>query len=403
MKQIPYDRAVEILTQNVRPVGTRVAGLEKLCGRILAEDITAAENVPCFARSPYDGYAFKSADTENITGSIPSVTLKVTENIRAGQVAKKTVTEGTAIRLMTGAPIPEGADCVCKYEDTDYTDDEVVIKRTYRSGQNIVTAGEDIRQGTVFTLSGSVADPGVLGILSSLGISRIRVYKRLRAGIITTGDEVVSVTSEPAPGMIRDSNRYIMDAAMKRYGARVSFIGHATDDKEDIRKLIAKGLEKCDVIISTGGVSAGDYDLVPEVMEDMGFEILADSVMIKPGMACVYGIKDNVLMLALSGNPASALTNLQCICAPALRKMAGFKDYEHDVIEMVMETDFENKSENLRLIRGCAVAENGRVVFRYPKPQGNAVISSAANTNAYALVGPRSSVLKGETVKGFMI
>lgn len=403
MKCTPFNEAVDILVERVKPVGTGTVGIDDLCGRILAEDIISGENVPSFARSPYDGYAFRSADTSCIGTGTDKVTLKLIDNIRAGQVSKKTVTEGTAIRLMTGSSVPEGADCVCKYEDTDFTEEEVVIKRSYRSGDNIVTAGEDIRKGSVVARRGSYADPGIIGVLSSLGVREARVYKRIRAGIITTGDEICDISDPPAPGMIRDSNRYMISAALEKYNTRVRFLGHASDKVANIRKLIEAGLAKCNVIISTGGVSVGDYDLVPKVMEDMGFEILVRSVAIKPGMACVYGIKDGILMLALSGNPASALTNLQCVCAPALRKMSGLERYGHDIIDMNMDCGFENKGGNLRLVRGRMNIRDGRAVFEYPKSQGNVVISSAADTNAYALVGPGTNVLERESVRGFLI
>lgn len=403
MKSALYNEAVEILTANVKPVSAKDVQIEKLCGRVLASDIVATINVPPFARSPYDGYAFMSRDTEHIGKDCDNVRLKVIENIRAGQVPHVTVTEHTAVRLMTGSPIPEGADCVCKYEDTEFTEKEVVIKRQYKSGDNIVVAGEDIKKGSVAACAGTVVDPGIAGVISSQGILKAKVYRRIKAGVITTGDEVKNIGSALPKGMIYNSNRYIISAALEHYNAKISYTGHASDDRKSIRRHIEAALSKCDVIISTGGVSVGDYDLVPEVMADMGFEILVKNVAIKPGMACVYGIKEDRLMLALSGNPASALTNLQCVCSPALRKLAGYKRFDHDIIDMRMRATFENKSSNHRLLRGCISYENGTVCFENPKQQGNVVISSAAGTNAYIIVEPGCIVNVGESVKGFMI
>ncbi|MCR5733809.1 MAG: molybdopterin molybdotransferase MoeA [Lachnospiraceae bacterium] len=403
MKSSDYDEAMEKLISQVTYVKTKSVDIERLSGRILSEDITAGINIPPFARSPYDGYAFISKDTDAVRTGEGNVTLRVIDNIRAGEVSKKKVTSGTAVRLMTGCPIPYGADSVCKYEDTDFTDETVTIKKKYSPGDNIIEAGEDIKMGSVVLKAGSVIDPGAMGIISSLGMSQAKVFRRLRAGILTTGDEVVDVKNELSEGMIHDSNRYIISSALRGLNAKVSFIGHAADNRESIRGLIEEGLKKCDVIISTGGVSAGDYDLIPEVMEDAGFEILTDGVSIKPGMACVYGIKSTKLMLALSGNPASALTNLHCVCMPALKKMAGYGQYRHELTEMRICSDFTAKGRNLRFLRGRTKFEKGEIFFDYNTSQGNVVISSAAGANAYVMVKPGDGIKTGDIVKGFMI
>jgi len=403
MEKTGHKEAEDILINAVKPVGSERIKIEDLFMRIPAEDITAGENVPHFDRSPYDGYAFKAEDTRGATET-KGKKLKVIENIRAGQSPEKKVENNTAIRLMTGAPIPEGADCVCKYEDTDFTDESVTIKREYRAGENIIRAGEDIREGSLPVKAGTVADAAVTGIAASLGLTELAVYKKPKAAIISTGDEVVDITETPAPGKIRDSNRFTIAAALKHIGIEPSFAGHVSDYVNDIKEKILKVEEESHVIISTGGVSAGDFDLVPKAMEEAGYEILVRGIDMKPGMACAYGIKENRLFLALSGNPASGLTNLQCICYPALRKLGGLRDFRHRLFRMILKDDIKKAERGVRFIRGSFDIEEGRAVFTPKKQQGNIVISSAALCNAYACVPEGIGPLSAEdTVEGFLI
>ena len=395
--------AVKILADSVAVMGTEEINLENAAGRVLAEDIIAKENVPSFDRSPYDGYAFRAEDTAGAADEKP-VILKVIENIRAGQQASSAITGGCAIRLMTGAPLPEGADAICKYEDTDFTDTQVAIRQKYRSGENVIRAGEDISKGSRLARRGSVIDAGLTGIMASLGMLKVPVYKRLKAGIISTGDEVVGAESVPGPGKIRNSNRYTIAAALDGIGADTLYLGHATDDIKDIKDLIIKGERECDIIISTGGVSAGDYDLVPDAMEGSGYEILVRGVRMKPGMACAYGLKEGKIMLALSGNPASSLTNLQCICYPALKKLAGYRDYDHKLIKLKLKNECKKAGKGTRFLRGKFELTDGEAYLDFPKEQGNVVISSAAFCNAYGIVTDmKAPVPAGTLVDAFLI
>lgn len=403
MEKTGHKEAADILINAVKPVKGRRIKIEDLFMRVLAEDITAKENVPHFDRSPYDGYAFKAEDTRG-ADKTGGKKLKVIENIRAGQRAKKRVESETAIRLMTGAPIPEGADCVCKYEDTDFTEETVTIKREYKAGENIIRAGEDIEGGSLLLKAGTAADAAVAGIAASLGLTELTVYEKPKAAIISTGDEVVDIIETPEKGKIRDSNRFTIAAALKYIGIEPVFMGHVKDYVNDIKETILKAEEECHVLISTGGVSAGDFDLVPKAMEEAGYKILVRGIDMKPGMACAYGIKENRLFLALSGNPASSLTNLQCICYPALRKLVGLRDYDHRYFSMILKDDIKKTGGGVRFIRGSFDMEDTRGVFIPKKRQGNVVISSAAFCNAYALMPKGSAPLsKGDTVEGFLI
>jgi len=401
---VEFSEAVKLLSERVSAAGMEEVDLKYSYGRILGSDIYAGEDIPSFDRSPYDGYAFRAADTEGASEDHP-VTLKVIENIRAGQMPSKEVTGGTAIRLMTGAPLPEGADTICKYEDTDFTDTTVSIKKNYRAGDNIVKAGEDVKKGTQIVGKGCPVDPGIAGALSSLGQLSVTVYKKPLAGIISTGDEVVDPGEKPVPGKIRNSNRYTLEAALSKIGIDSVYLGHADDRVNDIRKLMEEGEERCDLIISTGGVSVGDYDLVPDAMTGYGVEIFLDGVRMKPGMACVYGVKNDKLFLGLSGNPASALTNLQCVCFPALRKLTGLKEYDHRYVNFMADTEIPgSRSVFTRFIRGKTVIRDGEIMFNAPSAQGNVVISSAVCCDTYGILPPGSPAVKsGGRLKGILI
>lgn len=402
MGKTDYKEATELLIENVSPIGTCMAGLDDLYGRILAEDLLAGEDVPYFAKSPYDGYAFRADDTSDCSKETP-VTLKVIENIKAGQCAKNEVISGTAVRLMTGAPLPKGADAICKYENTFFTESEVTLFRPYAAGENVITIGEDFKKGTVLATKGTRVDIGIIGTASSLGFNEIKVYKRPIAGILSTGDEIVDPEEEMPYGKIRNSNRYTIAAALNQLGFDTVYLGRADDNVTAIAELISKGEKIADIIVSTGGVSVGDYDLVPDAMEQKGYRIFTRGVNMKPGMACAYGVRDGKLLFALSGNPASSLTNLQCICAPALRKLIGLSDYGHKVIQMTLKKDFKKGSNAVRFIRGALELKEGKAFLNASYDQGNIVISSAINCNAYGIIPPNvSPVLSGETVEGFL-
>lgn len=402
MNRYSYDEAVRILTDHVSEVSTVTVKTEELYGRILAEDIVSNEDVPAYARSPYDGYAFRASDSKGASKGNP-VVLDVIESIRVDQVPFNFVSPGTAIRLVTGSPVPGGADAICKYEDTEFTDNEVTLKREYAPGENIICAGEDIKRGACLARKGTIIDTGLTGTMASLGINRADVYRRVIAGIISTGDEVVDINEALRPGMIRNSNKYTVAAALESIGIDTVYLGHAADDREEISRLILEGANSCDIIISTGGVSAGEYDLVPDAMEAAGYSLLVKGVDIKPGMACAYGIKGGSLMLALSGNPASSLTNLQSICYPALRKLMGISEYDNKTVKLKLKKDCVKKADGTRIIRGRVTIEDGNAMFMPADAQGNVVISSSIGCNAYAVTTGERRVLKaGTLIEGFM-
>ncbi|MBR5472057.1 MAG: molybdopterin molybdotransferase MoeA [Oscillibacter sp.] len=392
-----YITAREILLDAAAPVETERLDLTQSGGRILAQDLIAAENIPAFDRSPYDGYAFRAADTMTATREQP-VMLRVLEEIPAGAVPTLPVTEGTASKILTGAPIPEGTDAVIKFEDTVFTADTVTLSSPAKSGQNIVRAGEDVRKGQLLARRGDIIDPGLAGTLASQGIAAPTVYRRPKVGILSTGSELVEASDPLGPGKIYNANRHTLETALNRMGYDCIYLGTAGDCVEDICALIRHGLAECDVIVSTGGVSVGNYDLTPVAMERSGITLLFRGVDMKPGMACAYGSCGGKLICALSGNPASALINFYAVALPALRKIAGYRDPVPQPIQVTLADRFGKKSPKLRFLRGTLVLRDGTVRMTLPADQGNVILSSTIGCNVMAIVPAGSGPVEAGTV-----
>ena len=321
---LSFEKARTLLLGEVRPVGTETLPAEICGGRILASDAFARYSVPPFDRSPYDGHAFRAADSAGASRETP-VTLRVLEEVAAGSVAAHAVTEGAAVRIMTGAPIPEGADAVEMFEKTAFTEDAVTLFAPLKPGDNVVRAGEDVRAGDVLAETGSLIDAGMLGTLSSQGYADLEVYRLPRVGVVSTGSELIDPGQPPEPGKIYNSNRYTFAALLTQAGCESRYLGSAGDRTEAIAALIREGLRTCDAVILTGGVSVGDFDLTPAAMEECGVRMLFRRVDLKPGMACAYGMAGEKPVMGLSGNPASAMTSYYAIALPALKKLRGLR------------------------------------------------------------------------------
>ena len=403
LKNASWTQARDLLLSAARPVETETVPLDECALRVIAFDLTAREDVPPFDRSAYDGYAFQSADTQNACREQP-VTLRLVETLPAGSTAVHSVKSGQAVHLMTGAPIPEGADCVINFERTAFTDETVTIFSALRPYDNIVRRGEDVKKDSLLSPRGTVIDAGLAGTLSSQGISQVCVFKKPLIGLISTGSEVVEADQPQPPGKIRNANRSTFTALLNREGCQVQYLGLAGDDAKSIAALIEKGLAACDAVILTGGVSVGDWDVTPEAMELAGAEILLRGVDMKPGMACVYGEANGKLVLGLSGNPASSLTNF-CACAlPAIRKLCGQKDPHPQLISARLVRGFKKKSPSTRFLRGRLSLDTGFVCFDAAADQGNVVLSSTIGCTAFLLIpGGSGPIDAGTELKGFML
>ena len=398
-----YVTARRLLLDAVEPVGREFCALERCGGRLLGRNLTAAENIPPFDRSPYDGYALRAADTAGASREVP-VTLRVLEEVAAGAVPSVGVTPGTAVKVLTGAPIPAGADAVINYERTTFTPETVTLFAPLRAGANIVRTGEDVRAGTLLARAGDKIDPGTAGALAAQGVTLPEVYRVSRIGLISTGDELVEAGGTPGPGQIRNSNRHTLEAALAMLNCRCIYLGTARDTAEAILGLRQRGLAECDGVLLTGGVSAGDYDRTPDAMELAGVEMLFRGVDMKPGMACAYGVFQGKPVCGLSGNPASAFTNFCVLALPALRRRMGYRQPLPPRIRVALSRDFPKKSPSPRFLRGTLDLTDGAARLVLPEDQGNVVLRSTIGCNVLAEVPAGSGPLASGTVlEGFML
>lgn len=398
-----YEQARELLLTAVMPVGTESIPLSFSGGRILAETLTAQDNVPAFDRSPYDGYAFRAADVATASKDTP-VTLRILEEVPAGAVPTVSVTKGCATKVLTGAPVPDGADVVVKFEITSFTEETVTIYEPVKAGDNIVRTGEDIKKGEVLAQKGMAIDPGLAGTLAAQGVAVPGVYRRPKVALLSIGSELVEAGDVPDSGKIRNSNRYMLETALRQIGCESVYLGIAGDSVDEIAMLLKKGILLCDAVITTGGVSVGDYDLTPEAMASIGAEILFRGVNMKPGMTCAYAVCNGKLLCGLSGNPASSLTNFYAVALPALKKLTGRRDYMPQETCVTLLTGLNKKSPVPRFLRGKLRLENGVVSMEMMRDQGNVILSSTIGCDIMAMIPAGSGLVSaGAVLKGFLI
>jgi molybdopterin molybdotransferase len=394
---IPFERAREIMLALCPVAPAESVALSGSVGRVLAAEVRAAIDIPPFPRSPYDGYAFRAADSSGASREHP-VTLKIVEEIAAGANPQVAIGPGMAAKILTGAPIPQGADTVVMYELTEFTADLVKIFSPAAAGEAIVPAGEDVRAGTLLASAGDLLDPALAGSLASQGICEISVHARPRVGIISTGNELVEADQPISGASIRNSNRYALEAACLGLGAEPVYLGRAGDDAGQIAALIEKGLEDCLMVFTSGGVSVGDYDFTPAAVELCGAEIAVRGLRLKPGGACVYGHKNGRLIFGLSGNPVSAMTNFYAVALPCLRRARGLSDFLPRRTRVTLADSFGKKSPNTRLICGRLDISDGTVRMRASLAQGNAMLRTLVGCDVMAVIPAGSPPLPAGTV-----
>jgi len=402
-KNILLEEAQDLLLNYCPQIGKKNSSLIDALGRVLGEDVKAQESIPSFDRSPYDGYAFRAEDTQNATREHP-ITLKVIEEVPAGHAPRNKVVSGQAVKILTGAPIPEGANAVIKYEETELKGSFVSIYNSMRPGENVVPAGEDVAQGEIIASQGVVITSPVMGLMAALGITVVPVYQRPRIAIVSTGDELLDISEPLTPGKIRNSNSYTLQGYLRTIGAEPVMIGTARDKTEEVASLIKQGLERADMVITTGGVSAGDYDVVRNAVEFMGAETLYWKIRIKPGSPTLAAHKDGKVILGLSGNPAAAMVVFQLLAIPYIKKMAGRKNYLHPKIEVALRKDFRKASPTRRFLRGRLVFENGMTFMDTTGNQDNGILRSMIGCNVLAEIPEGSGPVKsGEKLTAYLI
>ena len=373
-ERVELEDGLNLLLLQAHPTEAEEVPVAQADGRVLAEDIISKENIPPFDRSPYDGYALIAADTVHASQDTP-VSLKVIEEVPAGYAPVHRLNPGQAIKILTGAPVPSGATAIVKYEDTNFTEKEVTIFSPCREGSNIVPLGEDVREGELVVEKGRLISPALVGLMAGLGYERVRVYRRLSAALLSTGDELVPIGETLQPGKIRNSSIYTIASYLERWGVKASMLGIEKDQAQRIAEKIREGLSDHDFIITTGGVSVGDYDMVLESLKILEAKILFWKVKMKPGMAFVGALWKGKFILALSGNPSAAAVSLFMLGKPLIQKMAGMKEYATEEIRVKMLDDFQKKSPSRRFLPGTLEIVDGEAWIRFARKQGNGMLN----------------------------
>ena len=399
--RISLEDAVSMLTELTdRITDTEEVSLMEAVGRTLAEDIRSAFDQPPFPRSPLDGYAVISSDTVGATADTPAV-LKVITEVDAGSWYDGEVKSGEAVRIMTGAPIPAGADAVIGQEDTDYGDDTVRIYAEMKAHQNYCDQGEDYKAGTVLLSDRTYISPAEAGIIASTGKGRVKVYRKPRILLISTGDEIREPGEELSPGKIYDSNLYTAGTQLVSWGCELTDALHCGDDAEALCRIIEDKAGSADAVITTGGVSVGKKDIMHDVYRILGVERTFMHVAIKPGMAMMAGKYRGRHILSLSGNPYAAYMNLHMLVRPVLAALNGNDHLEMRRLQAVLADDYGKKSPTRRFVR--AYVQNC-IAYLEGHTGGNGDIYSGHGANAVLDIPAGSGRLSaGDTVSALLL
>lgn len=394
------DKCADVLIQAVHTMPTERIPLAKANRRVLAQDVVANYAVPHFDKSPYDGYAFRAQDTAGASQNNP-VTLEIIEEIPAGVEPAQTIGPNQAAKILTGGMIPVGADICYKYEWTTFTDTTVTIYKETQPG-DIIRQGEDIPAGHCLLTKGTVLGPGALGQLASQGIAEVLVYRRPRIGLLSTGTELVTAGSPLPPAKIYESNLTTLTALIENIGCEVVNYGVVPDDLPTIVGQLERLVQENDLVMTTGGASVGDYDYGVTASQAIDAEILFWKTAMKPGGSIVASLKDQTVILALSGNPGAALLSMFRVALPALYQLMGRSRIFPEKISMICAEGFAKKSPGYRLLRGHLDYQAGQVLFYENSGQGNGVLSSFVDCEAFLEIPPGGPVEAGAVLSGYL-
>jgi len=315
---ISIAEAIDAVMSRVRPTGTERVPLHEAAGRILAAELAVREDVPGFDNSAMDGYAVRAADVASVPVELP-----VRGESRAGGPAPGALEAGAAMRIFTGAPLPPGADAIVIQEDTDRDGDAVVIRESSAVGKHVRRRAEVLAEGAPLMAPGARIEAGEIGVLASQGYAFLPVARRPRVAILSTGDELRELGEAPRPGSLVDSNAHALAAAVRDAGGLPELLPLGADDADTLTACVRDAARRSDVLLSTGGVSVGEYDLVHDAFRAAGVEEVFWKIRVKPGKPVRFGVRDDTLVLGLPGNPVSALVTFELFVRPALRAMQG--------------------------------------------------------------------------------
>jgi len=376
--------ALDIILKETVPLGMEKVDILDTLGRVLGEAVFSGRLIPPRDNSSMDGYAVHEADTRGATPSNP-VILDVIEDIPAGSIPRRVVGIGQAARIMTGAPIPEGADAVIRIEDTRQNGTRVELTAAVKKGEYIRFAGEDVREGEEVIPAGTVVRPAEVGMMAALGKSFVSVYQRPVVAVIATGDELADIDDPVSSWKIVNSNAYSLTAQILDCGAIPLQMGIARDNREDLLAKFRPAL-RADVILSSGGVSVGDYDLVKEIMTEVGTAIEFWRVAMKPGKPLVYGRVCGKQIFGLPGNPVSTMVSFEQFVRPVLLKMMGQRCLFRRTVQAIMKEDLDKQTGLTYFVRVHVTREGDDYVAVPTGEQSSGILKSMVRANGLAIL-----------------
>ena len=404
---ISVEEALAKILNSIQILDSEEKPLLDCLGQVLAEDVYSPFDVPPHDNSAMDGYAVQAGSIKGASHKNPKV-LRVVGEIAAGEVSDLKVEPRTAIRIMTGAFIPSGADVVVPFEDTDEIDrkeasipkTEIGVRVSLAEGYNIRRRGEDIAQGELVLAKGKLLRPADIGVLASLGKSMVPVIRRPLVGILATGNEIVEINRPLLPGKIYNSNSYSLAAQVLQYGGIPKLLGVAPDNEEQLTVAVRAGLQ-CDILVTSGGVSLGDYDVVKQVLAAEG-NVSFWTVRMKPGKPLAFGMfkRSNgkeVPHLGLPGNPVSSMITFEVFARPAIFKMMGRSNLTKSNITAVMEDSVGNKDGRRIFTRVVVTRRDSKYFARITGPQGSGILTSMAKANGLAIIPENTREVKSGT------
>jgi molybdopterin molybdotransferase len=406
-KPIPIGEAVSRIMSYQISGKTEFVSINDSFGRFLSEDLLATDDVPHFTRAPYDGYAVRSVDTSEANRDNP-IEFEVIDHIGAGLVSEKTVGPFQAVRIMTGAQMPADCDAVVMLElAKDYEKEGkayMSTKRMHKPGDNVSRRGEDAKKGEVLVEKGTKINPGIQAMLATFGYAEVPVAVKPRVGLFATGTELLNVDEPLEPGKIRNSNSYMISAQMERVGAEVLYFGTLPDDFDTCFEAVKEAIEKVDMLVTTGGVSVGDFDYLPAIYEKLGAEVLFNKVSMRPGSVTTVAHYHDKILFGLSGNPSACYVGFELFARPVIRKML-FSTQPHLRKEKAMlDVDFPKANPFTRFVRSkLSVSEGKLIVSPSGLDKSNIVMSLAGANSLTILPGGTRGFMAGDEVEVLLL
>jgi molybdopterin molybdotransferase len=393
---ITYEEARAIVLEHANPLGVELFPLKEITGMVLAEPVLAPHDLPLFDNSAVDGFGIRLTDVESASNEKP-VRLKLLGTIQAGDSSTLSVQQGTVIKILTGAPIPSNVEAVIMQEFSESENGSVSLIRGAEAGENIRYRGEEYRSGDIVLEAHTVITPPVVGLLASLGYDSIHVYRKPRISILVTGNELIHPGQQLSPGQIYESNSYSLISALGEMGLATVTVKIIKDNENDLQVAMSLALTESDIVISTGGVSVGEFDLVKDIAESLGVETLFWKVAIKPGKPVLFGKKDingrQKLIFGLPGNPVSVLVTFFLFVQPLLLQMTGLKSNSISLQKARLSSDLKKKPGRLDFVRGKLENAGSSLTVKPCMGQGSHMLGGLAQADCLILFHQESSFI----------